>query len=180
MKNWMKFIVSILICQAALAIGFSFASPAGANWYSYEGLAFTPPNWILTPGAIVLFLLMGLALYLAWQKNWRVGEQGTLVNKMEKSWNPISEKLWSGSWREENAVAIFAVQLILTILWPAVYFGLKFPGLAFFEVLMLWVAVIYAIMNLHRISKVAAYLLVPYFIAVSLVGYLNFSIWQVF
>jgi translocator protein len=63
-------------------------------------------------------------------------------------------------------------------LWSVIFFGLRMPGVAFFEILMLWFAILYAIVNFYRISKPAAYLLIPYIAWVSFAAFLNFSVWR--
>jgi len=159
-------------------IGSIFTTPSIPTWYaSLQKPDFVPPNWLFAPVWTFLFLLMGISLYLVWAKNWNIQVS---ENKMptRKAWNPISEKLWSGSWREENAIAIFSLQLALNILWSVIFFGLKMPGPAFFEILMLWVTIVYTIINFYRVSKVSAYILVPYLLWVSFAAFLNFSIWQ--
>lgn len=172
-----KIIISIIICESAGVIGSIFTTPSIPTWYaSLQKPDFVPPNWLFAPAWITLFLLMGISLYLVWVKKW-VSEIPT-DHSARKPWNPISEKLWLGSWREENAIAIFILQLVLNILWSAIFFGLKLPGLAFFEILMLWFAILYTIINFYRISKMAAFLLVPYILWVTFAAFLNFSIWQ--
>ncbi len=170
-----KLVISILICEGAGIIGSFFTAPAIKTWYvSLEKPVFNPPNWLFAPVWTVLFLLMGISLYLVWAKNWRV--QAPEGEFTKKAWNPISEKLWSGTWKEENAIAIFVLQLVLNILWSVIFFGLKMPAVAFVEILMLWVAILYTIVNFYRISKLAAYLLIPYIVWVTLAAILNFSI----
>ena len=173
-----KFIVSILVCQLAGIIGSFFTAPAiPTSWFTeLKKPSFFPPNWLFAPAWTFLYLLMGISLFLVWKKNWGIiipaGEQE------KKAWNPFSTKLWRGSWREENAIFIFALQLVLNILWSVIFFGLRSPGIAFFEILMLWVAILYTIVNFYRRSKPAAYLLIPYILWVSFAALLNFSIWQ--
>jgi len=120
--------------------------------------------------------LMGVALYLVWAKNWHI-EIGA-KEAVQKTWNPISRKLFTGSWREENAVLIFSVQLVLNVFWSIAFFGLKSPGLGFMVILMLWFAILYTVINFYRISKTAGYILLPYFFWVSFALLLNWSIWQ--
>jgi len=177
MKNISKFIISVIICQMAGVLGSFFTTPAIGNWYSkLDKSSFTPPGSFIGLVWIVLFFLMAVSLYLVWLKNWKVD---VLADRPEKkAWNKISEKLWSGSWREENALAIFILQLALNILWSIIFFGLKLPGLAFFEILMLWFAILYTIVNFYRISKTAAYLLIPYIFWVSFAAFLNFYVWR--
>lgn len=173
-----KLLISIIICQLAGVIGSIFTTPSISTWYAlFQKPDFMPPNWLFAPAWITLFLLMGISLYLVWAKNWsvRVSES---QSPAKKAWNPISEKLWVGAWKEENSIAIFILQLILNILWSVIFFGLKLPGPAFFEILMLWFAILYTIINFYRISKIAAYLLIPYILWVTFAAFLNFSIWQ--
>jgi len=177
MKNIFKFIISILICQLAGVAGSFFTTPSIKTWYVFlVKPSFNPPNFIFAPVWTALFLLMGVSLYLVWKKNWHIEIKPAEVE--QKTWNPISKKLFTGSWREENAVLIFSVQLVLNVLWSVIFFGFKSPGLAFFEILMLWFAILYTIVNFYRISKVAGLLLLPYILWVSFAAVLNYSVWQ--
>ncbi len=177
MGKIIKFIISVGVCEAAGAMGSVFTAPAIGSWYYFlEKPFFNPPNWLFAPVWTILYFLMGVSLYLIWAKNW--GIEFKVGKAEQKTWNPISRKLWTGSWREENSAAIFALQLVLNILWSIIFFGLKNPGLAFFEILMLWFAILYTIVNFNRISKPASYLLLPYFIWVSFAVLLNYFLWQ--
>ncbi|MDE7250628.1 MAG: tryptophan-rich sensory protein, partial [Lachnospiraceae bacterium] len=48
---------------------------------------------------------------------------------------------------------------------------------SFFWLLLLWVMIVLLIKSFGQISKLAAYLLVPYLLWVSFAGYLNLGIW---
>jgi translocator protein len=175
MKKTLKLLASIVICEGAGILGSVFTTPAIMGWYATLHKApFNPPNWVFAPVWTTLFLLMGIALYLVWTKNFKVEtSQGVQV---KKAWNPISEKLWSGTWKEENAVMIFVLQLVLNILWSVLFFGLRLPAVAFAEILMLWFAILYTIANFYRISKPASYLLLPYLAWVTLASALNLAV----
>jgi tryptophan-rich sensory protein len=177
-SNIIKFLVSVAVCQLAGIIGSFFTAPAVSSaWFSQlRKPSFFPPNWLFAPAWIVLYFLMGISLFLVWKKNWGIAI--TPGKQEKKFWNPFSKKLWTGSWREENAILIFSLQLILNTLWSVIFFGLKSIGLAFFEILTLWFSIIYTIANFYRISKKAAYLLLPYILWVSFAAFLNFSVWQ--
>jgi len=175
MKNIYKFIISIILCQLAGVVGSVFTTPAINTWYAtLKKPSFTPPGSFIGAVWVILFFLMGISLYLVWSKNW----QAAVTTPTQKAWNRFSEKLWSGNWREENAVLIFSLQLILNILWSIIFFGLKLPNWAFFELIALWFAILYTIANFYRISKSAAYLLVPYILWVTFAGFLNFVLWR--
>jgi translocator protein len=172
-KIW-KLVLSIIICEGAGFVGSFFTRPAIAGWYSTLRKApFNPPSWVFAPVWTTLFLLMGIALYLVWTKNWQVRENAP---ESRKAWNPISEKLWSGSWKEANVKIIFAIQLFLNIFWSILFFGFHRTDVAFAEIIMLWFAILYTIMNFYRISKPAAYLLLPYIAWVTLASALNLAV----
>lgn len=176
MKNILKFIISIIICQLAGIVGAFFTTPAIGGWYAkLNKPSFTPPGSFIGLVWIILFFLMGISLYLVWSKNWQINIPADRPER--KAWNRFSEKLWSGTWREENTIAIFILQLVLNIFWSIIFFGWQLPGLAFFELIMLWFAILYTIANFYRVSKTAAYLLIPYILWVSFAGFLNFTLW---
>lgn len=87
--NILKLIVSIIICQFAGLIGYLFTRPAIPTWYaSLRKPFFTPPDWVFGPVWIILYILMGIAASLVWQK--------TLDPKQTR-----------------NALILFGVQLVL-------------------------------------------------------------------
>jgi len=67
-KNIAKLIVSLVVCQLAGVVGSLFISPSIYTWYVYlERPSFTPPNWFFSPVWIILFVFMGISLYLLWK-----------------------------------------------------------------------------------------------------------------
>ncbi len=147
-----QFIVAVGVSLAAGWIGSIFTMPAIPTWYA--GLTmpeFSPPAWVFGPVWTVLYILMGIALYLVWSKGW--GHKNVQV-----------------------ATAIFGVQLVLNVLWSFVFFGMQAPFFAFIVILFLWVAILMTIVAFDRVSVPAAILLVPYFLWVSFAAYLNYGI----
>jgi translocator protein len=176
-KKIFKLIISIIMCEMAGVVGSVFTMPQIEGWYAnINKPSFTPPGSLIGVVWTILFFLMGVSLYLVWEKKWKpiVSNQDRKI----KYWNKFTEKLWKGTWREENTFLIFVLQLVLNILWSVLFFGLQSPGMAFFEILMLWWAILYTIANFYRISKPAAYLLIPYIAWVSFAGFLNFTVWM--
>jgi len=152
-KNSSKLIVAIAVCQLAGIVGSFFTTPAISGWY--DGLVrpvLNPPSWIFGPVWITLYLLMGIALYLIWQQG---------LNRKEV----------------KVAMVVFGIQLVLNALWSIVFFGLQNPGLAFVDILLLWISILLSIILFYKISKPASYLLIPYILWVSFAGYLNYAIW---
>jgi tryptophan-rich sensory protein len=58
------------------------------------------------------------------------------------------------------------------------FFGLQNLGLAFFEIIILWLMILALIILYYQVNKTAAYLLIPYILWVSFAAVLNFSIWR--
>ncbi|MEK7585556.1 MAG: TspO/MBR family protein, partial [Patescibacteria group bacterium] len=69
------------------------------------------------------------------------------------------------------------IQMVLNALWSIIFFGLHSLGGALVEIIFLWLAVLTTIIAFAKISKLAAWLLVPYILWVSFAGYLNYSIY---
>jgi tryptophan-rich sensory protein len=175
-SNWFKLITSLIIPLLAGWIGSLVTMPAIGSWYATLAKpALNPPSWVFAPVWTTLFVLMGIALFIVWKKDWKV--QNWFLVSQDKSWNPWTKKFWSGDWQKANIIAIFYIQLVLNVLWSYIFFGLHQPGFAFFELLALWFSILYLIINFYRVSKTAAWLLLPYILWVTFAGYLNWAIW---
>ena len=175
-NNFLKLLTSIIVCELAGFIGSVFTMPEINTWYkSLNKPSFNPPDWIFGPVWTILFVLMGISLYLIWTKKWQ--PKNKIGKKKTKAWNSLSQKFLSGSWQKANIILIFITQLILNILWSVIFFGMHSPGIAFFELLMLWFAIIFMIINFYRVSKTASLLLFPYILWVSFAARLNLFIW---
>lgn len=152
-NNTFKLIIAIVVSESAGIIGSIFTIPSISSWYA--GLIkpdFAPPNWVFGPVWTTLFALMGIATFLIWREGW----------------NRKDVKI---------ALGVFIVQLVLNTFWSVIFFGLQNPGAAFVEIIFLWLAILATIIVFAKISKPAAWLLVPYILWVSFAGYLNYSIW---
>jgi benzodiazapine receptor len=150
----LKLLISLIVCQSAGFIGSIFISPAIPTWYvTLNKPPFTPPNWLFSPVWIFLFVLMGISAFLVWSKG-------------------LDDK------RVKTALSIFAVQLILNILWSAVFFGFRSPLAGLIEIVILWIAIWLTILNFFKVSKTAGLLLMPYILWVSFAAVLNFFIWR--
>ena len=149
--NIPRLILSILICFVAAGIGTYFTTPSISGWYaSLNKPFFSPPNWIFGPVWTLLYTMMGIALYIVWNKK-------TKLKKL-------------------NSYKYFAWQLFANALWSIVFFGLYNPILAFEVIVVLWILILFTIINFSKISKTAAYLLYPYLAWVSFAAILNLSV----
>ena len=151
-KNWTRNLgritLAIIICQLAGAIGSIFTLRSVSTWYlELIKPSFNPPNWIFAPVWTTLFLLMGISLYLIWSSK---------DNKLSLRW--------------------FVIHLLLNVAWSALFFGLRLPLLALIEIILLWIAIFFTIKESYIISRISAYLLIPYLLWVSFASILNLAI----
>ena len=147
-----KAIVCILLCLSAGGIGSAFTAPAIPTWYAtLVKPSFSPPNGVFAPVWTLLYILMGLAAALVWQKGLR---------------NP----------QVRTALVAFLVQLILNMLWSVLFFGLRSPLYGLVDILFLWVVILVTIAQFSKVSVPAALLLIPYILWVTFATGLNFGI----
>ena len=151
MKNLPKLAISIIIPLAVGFISSFFTRNSIPTWYNtLVKPALSPPNWIFFPVWTLLYVMMGISLYFVWRKGFN--------NKTK------------------TAIYLFSAQLLLNFLWTFLFFGLKSMLLAFVEIIILWIMILVTILRFYKISKLAAYLLIPYIVWVSFASYLNFSV----
>lgn len=70
------------------------------------------------------------------------------------------------------------MQLVLNALWSIIFFGAHNIGGALIEIIILWFAILGTMVAFGRVSRTAAYLLIPYLAWVSFAAYLNYTLWM--
>jgi len=157
-----KLAAAIILSELAGVVGSVFtASAISSGWYAaLEKPPLSPPNWVFGPVWVTLFALMGIALFLVWNHH-------SLIRANERMM-----RMW------KLAMFIFTFQLSLNIFWSMMFFGLQSPAGAFAIIVSLWFAILASILAFWKISRPAAWLLVPYILWVSFAGYLNYAIWM--
>jgi tryptophan-rich sensory protein len=85
--------------------------------------------------------------------------------------------VWENKKKNKQALLFYFIQLLLNCLWSIIFFGLKNPLGASFEIVVLWFFIILTIRSFSKISKIASYLLYPYIIWVSFAGFLTVSVY---
>jgi translocator protein len=149
-------ILSLAICIALPLIVGSISGIATSGnittWHAtLNKPVFNPPNYLFGPVWTVLYLLMGISLFMIWRSP-------------------------SGDARN-YALAIFSIQLVLNFAWSFIFFHFKQTGWAFVEIILIWISVLAMIIIFYRINRTAAFLQVPYLLWVSFASVLNGAIW---
>jgi tryptophan-rich sensory protein len=147
--KWLTLIICIVLPNLAGLIGSVFTSSSVSTWYTtLVKPSFNPPGWVFGPVWTTLYILMGISLYL----------------------------IWTNKKRTNIALWMYGIQLVLNALWSFLFFGLRNPLAAFIEIIILWIAIVATIIYFYKISKPAAYLLIPYILWVSFAAVLNYSL----
>jgi translocator protein len=151
MKRILQLVAALAISFSAAAIGSLVSVETIPTWYAeLEKPPLNPPNFLFGPVWSVLYVLIGVSLYLYWTAK--------------------GDGKWSG-------YVAFGVQMVLNALWSVVFFGLQMPLLGVWVIALLDIMVIVTIILFYEHSKLAAYLLVPYLLWISFATYLSVSIW---
>lgn len=154
MSNTIKLIIAVAIPLTVGGLSGFATSQGVASWYpTLTKPSFNPPSWVFGPVWTALYIMMGVAAYLVWR-------QGLAAPGVKL------------------ALIAFAVQLALNGLWSILFFGMQSLGWAFAEIIVLWLALLAAVVLFWRVAQVAGWLLIPYLAWVSFAAVLNGSIWM--
>ena len=150
-KNWKTLLFCLLIVYIVAFLGSLFTSnTANSSWYNSVKNSLTHPNWVFPVVWNSLFFLISLSLFYAWT---------------------------SGKKESRKKIAlVFGINLFLNTLWSVLFFSLRKSSLAFFELILLWISILFMIFTTWKIDKKSAWLLAPYLLWVSFAGVLNYLI----
>ena len=140
----------LLACFAAASLGALFMP---GEWYeTLRKPAWNPPGWLFGPVWSALYTMMAVAAWQVWKRGGFVAQRRPLT--------------------------LFLAQLVLNAAWTPLFFGLHRPGLAFAEILLLWLAIAATLVAFWPVSRTAAGLLAPYLAWVSFAAVLNGTLWR--
>ena len=143
-------LVALLCCFGTSAVGGLLTATSVSGWYlQLSRPSWNPPGWLFGPVWTTLYAMMAVSVWLVWR----------------------------ASDKPERAITVFAIQLGLNLLWSALFFGLRSPGLALLEILLLLGMIVLTIVEFARWHRLAAALLVPYLLWTSFATALNGAIY---
>lgn len=138
-----------------LAVGYVAGRVTTENviiWYpTLEKPAFTPPNYLFGPVWTLLYILMGISLYL-------------IVRQ-------------SASHKRTKALTLFSIQLVLNFWWSILFFRFHLIGAALANIILLLIFIVLMIRSFFKLNSIAAHLQWPYLAWVSFATALNMAIW---
>lgn len=136
--------LAVFVFLTAAAAAFGGQFMPGAWYDALNKPAWTPPSWLFGPVWTALYVMIAIGGWRLWQR------------------------------RDRRAVAVWGVQMVLNALWSPLFFGLKRPGLAFAEIVLMWLSIVALVVVAGR----TRWWFVPYLVWVSFAAALNFAIWQ--
>lgn len=152
LNNSHKLFLSILLPFFVGAVGSFFTTPSVTTWYvTLVKPFFQPPSWLFGPVWTILYVLMGISFWFIWK---------------------------SRSSEKNRAIKWFFIQLLLNGIWSPIFFGAHEIDSALAIIVLMWMSILLTILLFKKISKPAAWLLVPYLAWVGFATVLNFAIWR--
>jgi len=150
-----KILKAILIIGFPLIVGAVSGFLIRNNVYIYDVLQKPPfalPNNLFSVVWGILYLLMGISLYLFLYSN---------ATKKHLS----------------DGTALFCFQLLLNFSWSIIFFNMRMFFTAFLVIVALFVFVAITTAAFYNTRKLSGILLIPYLLFLVYAGYLNFGIW---
>ena len=150
LKKYLPYIISVLI---SLGIGGLSAYLTKESMPIYSAInrpALSPPPELFPIVWSILFVLMGIAAAIIWCSNGR---------------------------KIDSALIFYCFQLIFNFCWTLIFFNFREYFATFIWLVMLLVLIGITAVKFFKISRIAGWLLVPYFAWVAFAGYLNYMIW---
>jgi translocator protein len=147
-------LVAIALAVELLSYVFSpAASPVAEHWYA----ALAKPPWLpprgwFAPVWTALYVSMGASLWLIWRERYHRARTTALIS--------------------------YVLQLCLNALWSPLFFGLHDIGAGLFVSVALWISIIWAMREFARIRPLAAIIMFPYLVWVSVAAAMNLSLWK--
>lgn len=151
-RDVLGFVVFLVLCLAVSGVGGIITAASVGTWYqAIEKPPFNPPDWVFAPVWTTLYVMMAIAGWRVWR---RAG--------FEARW---------------KALAVFATQLALNLIWSFLFFGLQRIDLALVEIVILLLVIIVNAAMFWRIDRLAGVLFAPYVLWVAYATVLNASLW---
>ena len=154
MNKYIKIVITVAICLTVGYLSSLVTQESIETWYpTIKKPSFNPPKWIFAPVWTLLFVLMGIAVGLVWDK---YEENKELVKK---------------------GMLFFGIQLFFNALWSYLFFGLHNLLLASIEIILLLLLIFETYLIFKKLDKKISFLLIPYMLWVGFATILTITIY---
>lgn len=133
-KSWYALVLILIV---TLGGGLAAGLMTRSSMSVYDEIvkpAFAPPSWLFPAAWSLLYIAMSLSLWFSSRQD--VPSRGTMV--------------------------LYALQLLVNLAWPFIFFTLRAFGLAFWWLVLLLILVLWLLLRSFRTAPLAGWLLVPY------------------
>lgn len=135
-RAWLALIGLLLASFTASAIGGLATAANVRSWYpTLTKPEWNPPAWVFGPVWTLLYILMAVAAWRIWRRREVPGARAALLGH--------------------------GLQLVLNAGWSLLFFGLRNPGAALVEIVMLWFLLAWLFVRFRRIDPIAGWLWLP-------------------
>lgn len=148
-NKYLSLVLILIITFSASLIGGYITYYNKEPWYSQIILpSFNPPSWVFGPVWTTLYVLMSLAAWSLWMKNF---------NKKQLN--------------------LYFVHIFFNSIWSVIFFGFHLIGLALLNLVIILAFIILLMKIYFTANKLSFYLFLPYFVWTSYALILNSAIY---
>jgi tryptophan-rich sensory protein len=153
LSSFWKLVIAIVACEGVGILSAFLSQITNNAWFSdLVKPSWNPPAYLFGSVWTLLYLLMSIALWIIWKSDTQQPKRNI-------------------------ATSTFIIQLFLNFWWSILFFRFHAPLLALLDIIALLIAIVIMINHFAKISKLAAWLLIPYLLWVSFATVLNLTIW---
>ena len=131
----------------------SYFADTGREWYNTIQLPdWTPSDSIMVAVRTIIFVFLAVSILLIWNRNFS-----------DRKFKLI---IWQ-----------FILSSVLVVSWNIIFFTYQQIGISFFNALILFANILFLLILIWPICRIAAYLLIPYSIWVIFAAFLTLNVW---
>lgn len=143
-----KLIFAVAIPLIVGGASAALSSKGMAMYGTMDKPPLSPPAWLFSVAWTILYIMMGLASYFVIMSDVDTGNKKLVI-------------------------ILYVIQLAMNFMWSIVFFNWGMYLFAFIWLMIMWCIVIVCAICAHNVSRVAAWLLVPYILWLTFAAYLN-------
>lgn len=152
MKHYKPLLISLAFAYGVGFVGSLITMSAVDTWYADLMKPYiNPPDWVFGLVWTILYAVMAFAAWRIWEAHKKRGQRG-------------------------EALIVYGIHLVINLFWSIAFFILKDFLLALAIIIFLVTFIAALIVLFYHIDRLAGLLLIPYFLWVCFVAYLNLMI----